>query len=125
MWPKYKTNFKMLTKITSISKLGIILLTNNYIFLFYLKMQNALQGSETESISIQVYTRIQGTLYPCTGYPVRTPNFNLIIRFLIKVIFFKIFNCQVLSQNRKPCFAKSAFADFDLHFTLILDSIIF
>ena len=83
-------------------------------------MQNALQASETESISKQVYTRI---------HPVQTPNLYL-TTFLNKKVnnyFFMIFNYQVLieSRNRKPCFSESAVADFVLHFTLILDSCIF
>ena len=39
------SDFKIcLTKNTSISKLRIILFTNNYVFLFIKKMQNALQA---------------------------------------------------------------------------------
>ena len=116
---KYKSNFKeCLTKITCISKLLIILLTNNYIFLFLLKMQNALQASATKSISKPVYTRIQGTLTLCktglhtdTGYSVQTPNLHLILKFFNKkgnCNFFMKFNYQLLSErrNKKPCFAE-------------------
>ena len=76
MVPKYKSNFiECLTKITSISKLNVILLTNKYIYLFFIKkMENA---SETESISKQAYTLIQGTLS-------HTQNLYLILPFLKK-----------------------------------------
>ena len=77
-------------------------------------MQNALQASATESISKQVYTRIQGTL--CK---LQTTNLNKKGNYYL----FMILNYQVLieSRNRKPCFSESAVADFVLHFTLIFD----
>ena len=94
-WPKYKADLKRcLTKIISISKLRIILMTNIMFSFFNYKMQNALQASATESLR-----RTQGIL--C-----KFPIYIFILTFLNKkcnyYLFMKIFNYQVLiiSLNR-------------------------
>ena len=64
MWQKYKSSLnKCLTKITSISKLRIILLTNNYIFIKNAKCAAVQRDKKHFKTGFNTDT----------GYPVQTP----------------------------------------------------
>ena len=82
MWPKHNSDLKkFLTKITSISKLRIILLTNKYIYLFLLKNAKCTAGERDRK-------HFKTGLYTDTGYPMQTPNLYLTLIFFHKKGYF-------------------------------------
>ena len=123
MRPKYKYNFlKCLTKITSISKLRTILLTNSYIFLFY-KKKCKLHCRPARQITLQT------GLPTDTGYPVQTPNLHIKFTFLNKKGNYFFYDIQLYKHELRvrtgnPIFLSRRGFCFTLYIK-IFDSCIF
>ena len=82
MWPKYNSNLKKcFTKLTSISKLRIILLTNNYVSFLNKKMQMHCRPARKKA-------QFKPGLHMDTGYPVQAHILYIKLTFLNKILFY-------------------------------------